>query len=147
MIAIKTINLKDIEKLEAQVEPESLRRFLDLKEKFQNRHTAHEQSKLQLDMYNTMKDNVGIQPIINSAMSLTNSLKFEMDKIEKSMLELASSKKNTEFKEPVYGTMSTYDARIIGLFPSIGPGSKRRIVTAWNNIADVIEEQNLNIEA
>ena len=147
MIAIKTINLKDIEKLEAQVEPESLRRFLDLKEKFQNRHTAHEQSKLQLDMYNKMKDNVGIQPTINSAMSLTNSLKFEMDKIERRLLELASSKKNTEFKEPVYGTKSTYDARIIGLFPSIGPGSKRRIVTAWNNIADVIEEQNLNIEA
>ena len=146
-IAINSINLSDIEKLESQVEPESLRRFLNLKEKYQNRYTAHQQSKIQLDLYNTMKNNPGIQPIINSARSLTESIKTEMDKLEKNMLDLTTSKKNLEFKEPKYGQKATYDARIIGLFPTIGPGSKRRIVTAWNNIANVIEEQNLSMEA
>ena len=95
-------------------------------------------------MYRTMADNPEITPIIEDSGAFTKNLKEEMESIEKTMLELANTKKNIEFVEPKYGTKSTFNPTILGLIPKIEPGTNRRVKTTWNSIANVIEEQELN---
>ena len=144
---LSSVTFKDFNKLEENIEPESIRRFLSLKERHRNRQTAYNLSKSQLDMYRTMAKNPAITPIIEESGAFTNNLKEEMDSIEKTMLNLANTKKNIDFVEPKYGTKSTFNPTILGLFPRIKPGTNRRVKTTWNSIANVIEEQELNKEA
>ena len=52
-----------------------------------------------------------------------------------------------EFKNPRYGKKQTYNPKTTGLFHTLKPGSKRKVKTAWNSIANVIKQQNLSQEA
>ena len=133
-IAINTLTIRDFQKIEAQIDPDSLKRFTTLREKYENRRTAFELSNSQLNMYRTMAGNPDMVPIINNAESITEKLKDDMNDLEKNLHGLTNKKNNEEFIEPIYGTKSTYLPTILGIIQTLAPGTNRRVKTTWNYI-------------
>ena len=146
-IAINTLTIRDFQKIEAQIDPDSLKRFTTLREKYENRRTAFELSNSQLNMYRTMAGNPDMIPIINNAESITEKLKDDMNDLEKNLHSLTNKKNNEEFIEPIYGTKSTYLPTILGIIQTLAPGTNRRVKTTWNYIANIITTKGLNKEA
>ena len=146
-IAINTLTIRDFQKIEAQIDPDSLKRFTTLREKYENRRTAFELSNSQLNMYRTMAGNPDMGPIINNAESITEKLKDDMSNLEKNLHNLTNKKNNVEFIEPIYGTKSTYLPTILGIIQTLAPGTNRRVKTTWNYIANIITTEGLNKEA
>ena len=147
-LILGTLSFTDLENIEKKIDPESIKRFLKLKEQYQVRKTAHESCEINEQIYDSMADtNPDLQPIANKAKSLTGNLKDELDSIETEIRELTNIGKNVEFKEPKYGTKSTYKSSISSILPTIEVNSKRKIWNVWNRIADIIEENELNESA
>ena len=146
-IVINTLTIQDFQKIETQIDPDSLKRFTTLKEKYENRRTAFELSNSQLNMYRTMAGNPDMIPIINNAESITEKLKDDMSDLEKNLHSLTNKKNNVEFIEPTYGTKSTYLPTILGIIQTLAPGTNRRVKTTWNYIANIITTKGLNKEA
>ena len=134
---LSTLSFTDLENFEKKIDPESVKRFLKLKEQYQVRKTAHESCELNETIYESMAGtNPDLQPMAIKAKSLTDTLKDELDTIETEILELTKTKRNIEFKDPKYGKKSTYKSSISGILPSIEANSKRKIWNVWNRIAD-----------
>ena len=146
-IAINTLTIRDFQKIEAQIDPDSLKRFTTLREKYENRRTAFELSNSQLNMYRTMAGNPDMIPIISNAESITEKLKDDISNLEKNLHSMTNKKNNVEFLEPIYGTKSTYLPTILGIIQTLAPGTNRRVKTTWNYIANIITTKGLNKEA
>ena len=82
-LILGTLSFTDLENIEKKIDPESIKRFLKLKEQYQVRKTAHESCEINEQIYDSMADtNPDLQLIANKAKSLTGNLKDELDSIE-----------------------------------------------------------------
>ena len=123
-IRLNTFRITDLKNMEDKIEPESMRRFLALKEKYHTRQIALEQSQNQLQWFENQRTVPGSEPIIAQAKSSTSKLQKDVDSTMCEMIELTNKKTNKDFT--IYGTKATYDPQILGILTQIQPGTNRR---------------------